>query len=63
MERLWTPAECADYLRVSERYLRRSNCPRVRLPSGRGSRPLTRYEPQAVRAWYEARRMTLQRAS
>lgn len=52
-EPLWTRKEAAAYLRVSEEYLRRSDCPMVRLPSthGRAKRELVRYEPAAVRAW------------
>lgn len=59
---LWTPAECAEYLRVSQRYLRASTCPRVKLPPSRGSRPIIRYDPAAVRRWWEGKRTPQQKA-
>jgi hypothetical protein len=52
---LWTPQECADYLRVSLKTLRRVNVPRLKLPSGRGERTLIRYQPEAVQRWAEGR--------
>jgi hypothetical protein len=52
---LWTQQETAGYLRVSIRYLRSSNCPRITLPSAGGSRPLLRYDPDAVKQWAEKR--------
>ena len=56
-EPLWTQKETADFLRVSVRYLRDSNCPKLLLPSATGaSKPLLRYDPEKVRAWAEARK-------
>lgn len=52
LDRLWTIEQAAAYLVVSPRYLRDTDCPRLRLP-GRGPRrqALLRFEPEAVRAW------------
>lgn len=60
---LWTQQEAAEHLRVSARYLRASSCPKVLLPgNGRTKKPLVRYDPAQVRRWWEARRVSLQRA-
>ncbi len=57
--RLWTQAEAADYLNVSQRYLRASACPKILLPgTGRHGKPLVRYNPVNVRTWAEQRRAT-----
>ena len=61
---LWTQREAAQYLRVSPRYLRSSDCPKLLLPgTGRAGRPLVRYSPEDVRAWADARRTTRRFAS
>lgn len=51
---LWTLEQAADYLGVSARYFRDTDCPRVRLP-GRGPRrqPLLRFVPAVVAVWAE----------
>lgn len=56
---LWTQREAAAYLRVSARYLRGSDCPKLLLPgTGPRGKPLVRYAPEDVRAWADARRTT-----
>lgn len=63
-DRLWLGVEAAQYLRVSTKYLRKSSCPKVLLPSNEpGGKPLVRYEPTAVVAWAEARKLSLKKAS
>jgi hypothetical protein len=58
-ERLWTQAEAAEYLCVSQRYLRASSCPKILLPgTGTHGKPLVRYNPADVRGWAEQRRAT-----
>ena len=60
---LWTQQEAATHLRVSVRYLRASTCPKVLLPgNGRTKRRLVRYEPDAVRRWWEGHKVSLQKA-
>ena len=55
LPRLWTQKETAAHLGVSERYLRSSTAPKLLLPgTGPRRRPLVRYEPRAVEAWYRA---------
>ena len=49
-ESLWTQREAADFLRVSTRTLRSSDCPKLALPV-RGKKPIVRYSPDAVRNW------------
>jgi hypothetical protein len=57
--RLWTQAEAAEYLCVSQRYLRASSCPKILLPgTGLHGKPLVRYNPADVRAWAQQRRAT-----
>lgn len=53
-ESLWTIEQAAAYLEVSPRYLRDTDCPRVRLP-GHGVRrqAVIRYIPSVVRAWVD----------
>lgn len=51
-DRLWTSEQAALYLSVSERYLRDSSCPRVRLPgNGSGEQAVVRFDPAEVKAW------------
>ena len=51
-DHLWTPAEAAYFLGVSQRYLRASRCPKVLLPgNGAKGQPIVRYDPKAVREW------------
>jgi hypothetical protein len=58
-EGLWTQAEAAEYLCVSQRYLRASSCPKILLPgTGMRGKPLVRYSPADVRGWAEQRRAT-----
>lgn len=53
---LWTQKEAAAELRVSVSYLRNSECPKVFLPgNGKKGKPMVRYEPAQVRAWWEAK--------
>jgi hypothetical protein len=53
---LWTQAEAAAFLSVSQRYLRASACPKLLLPgTGPAGKPLVRYDPNAVRAWVDQR--------
>lgn len=50
---LWTPKQAAEAMRVSQRYLRDSDCPKVFLPSTRpGGRSVLRYDPDECRAWW-----------
>lgn len=54
LEKLWTLRAAADFLGVSERYLRDSDCPRLRLPGGGiKGQPLIRFMPEVVRAWVQ----------
>lgn len=46
--------EAAQLLKVSARYLRDSDCPKVLLPPTRGKRPLVRYRRAHVLAWAES---------
>jgi len=63
-EDLWRQKRAAAYLGVSTRYLRQSSCPKILLPGhGEHGKPLVRYEPAAVRAWWQARQVTLKKAS
>lgn len=49
---LWTQKEAAHALRVSVRYLRASDCPKIFLPSLKPTgRPLLRYDPEETMAW------------
>ena len=58
-ERLWTQAEAAEYLCVSQRYLRASSCPKILLPgTGTRGKPLVRYSAADVRGWAAQRRAT-----
>lgn len=53
-EPLWTVEQAAAYLGVSPRYVRDSDCPRLRLPgNGAARQPLVRFAPPVVRAWAE----------
>jgi hypothetical protein len=64
LDPLWTQKQAAGYLHVSTRYLRESSCPKVLLPgNGERGRALVRYEPATVRAWWQARQVTLKKAS
>jgi hypothetical protein len=64
LEALWSQKQAAAYLCVSVRYLRESSCPKVLLPgNGDHGKPLVRYEPAAVRQWWQARQVTLKKAS
>lgn len=49
---LWTVKEAGEFLKVSERYLRDSSCPRLHLP-GKGAKgqPMVRFVPAEVMAW------------
>lgn len=51
---LWTAIECAQFLGICERTLRRMRIPRIAMPSARGRRSLVRYDPAQVRDWLEA---------
>jgi hypothetical protein len=54
-DRLWTRREAAAYPSASERFLRASSCPKKLLPgTGKGGKPLVRYDPAEVRAWVES---------
>jgi hypothetical protein len=53
-DELLTQKEAALVLRVSTRYLRNSDCPKVLLPPARGRRPLVRYRRADVMAWADA---------
>ena len=56
---LWTQREAAAYLRVSARYLRASSVPKILLPgNGAKGKAMVRYDPAAVRAWWEAHKAT-----
>lgn len=50
-DELLTQQEAALLLKVSPRYLRASDCPKVLLPPARGRRPLVRYRRADVLAW------------
>lgn len=56
-DRLWTSAEAAEYLNVSERWLADAPVPRLLLPNTRHNqgakrrRRIARYEPARVRQW------------
>jgi len=64
LEPLWNQKQAAVYLGVSTRYLRESSCPKVLLPgNGEHGKPLVRYEPAAVRGWWQARQVTMRKAS
>ena len=64
VEPLWPQKAAARYLGVSPRYLRESSCPKVFLPgNGEHGKSLVRYEPSAVRAWWQARQVKLKQAS
>jgi hypothetical protein len=56
-EPLWTPKRTAEYLGMSERWLRCSSVPKVVLPGrrtpGKRARRTVRYLPSQVRAWVE----------
>lgn len=53
-EPLWTIEQAATYLGVSARYLRDTDCPRLRLPGhGPKGQPIIRFLAAAVRAWAE----------
>jgi hypothetical protein len=53
-QHLLTQQEAAGMLRVSTRYLRASSVPKVLLPgNGTSRKPLVRYDPLAIRAWWE----------
>lgn len=51
---IWTLDQAAAFLSVSPRYLRDTDCPRMRLP-GRGPKrqALLRFVPAVVAAWAE----------
>jgi hypothetical protein len=56
---LWTQKEAAAHLRVSPRYLRASSVPKILLPgNGATRKPLLRYHPLAVQAWWENNTVT-----
>lgn len=56
MVELWTQKEAAGVLKVSVSYLRASSCPKVLLPSLKpNGRPMVRYAPAEVEAWWRAR--------
>src|SRR5438067_300091 len=50
-ESLWSAHEAAAFLRMSERWLRNSTVPKIRLPGKTGSPRAVRYDPEEVRAW------------
>lgn len=55
-DRLWSQSEAAYFLRVSTRYLRESDCPKVLLPgNGAKGHEMVRYDPADVKAWAENR--------
>ena len=55
--------DAAAYLGVSTRWLRKSSCPKVLLPSNHvGGKPLVRYRQSDLDRWIEQRKLTLQRA-
>jgi hypothetical protein len=50
---LWTQKEAAAAIKVSVSYLRASTCPKMFLPSLKpNGRPMVRYVPAEVEAWY-----------
>lgn len=50
---LWTQKEAAAAIKVSVSYLRASTCPKTFLPSLKpNGRPLVRYVPSEVEAWW-----------
>jgi hypothetical protein len=56
-QRLWTQREAAEFLSVSERYLRASSVPKLLLPgTGPRGKPLVRYCPSDVIEWSRAYR-------
>ena len=54
-ERLWTISHVAEHLGVSVKAARRMAIPCVTLPSS-GKRPIVRYDPIQVRAWWDSYR-------
>jgi hypothetical protein len=55
-EPLLTQREAAALLKVSERYLRASECPKVLLPgNGPKRKPIVRYRPSDIEKWSESR--------
>jgi hypothetical protein len=51
-EKLWTKREVAEHLALNIRTVERMAIPRVTLP-GAGARPIVRYDPVQVRAWWD----------
>lgn len=47
---LWTLKEAAVALRVSQSWLRASNCPRFVIPTS-GERAMLRFDPMETRDW------------
>ena len=54
-----TPAEAAELLRVSQGYLRNSDCPKILLPgNGMTQKPLVRYRRSDLAVWADSHRIS-----
>lgn len=54
-EGLWKLTDVANHFGVSTKTVRRMRVPRVAIP-GSGVKPIVRYDPKQVRAWWDAYR-------